>query len=107
MKKNLFETMKQNIAETLSSTDLELLGMEEVVKENEDGTKEFSTRLELEVPKGNGIYSRCRFSCKMPYSSKHFTAEELEEGVLVTLKGLSVSYIDAKGNVYFKCESII
>lgn len=107
MKKTIFEAMKQNVVETLSATDLELLNMEDVEKENEDGNKEFFTRLELEVPKGNGIYSRCRFSCKMPYSSKHFTAEELEEGVLVTLKGLSISYIDAKGNVYFKCESII
>ena len=100
--KTVLDAMKQQTVEILSKTPLEVLSTEIVEKET-DGEKEKNIRLFIEVPREkDNIFSRLRFTAKLNYSKQ---AEELEEGTLVYLEGLAISYISNSGDVFFKAES--
>ena len=60
------------------------------------------------LPKGANPFARCRFSVKIPDEKLKLSEEELEnDDFLVVFQGLSVSYIDSKGTVYFRAESYV
>lgn len=102
--KNIFDVMKEKIAEDLNSITFELLAVEDVVKKNADGTETFETKLHLEIPKGNERYSRLRIAVKIPRTSKFSSINFDETEVFITLSGTKISFIDSKGNVYFKAD---
>lgn len=102
MIKTVLDAMKQQTVEILSKIPLEVLSTEVVEKETEGG-KEKNIRLFIEVPREkDNIFSRLRFTAKLNYSKQ---AEGLEEGTLVYLEGLAISYISNSGEVFFKAES--
>lgn len=105
--KTLLDAMKQTTLNDLKDIAFELFAIDHGEKKDPDGKNvETFTRLHLEIPRKNGIYSKFRFSCKIiPQLEDCFTPEELENGVLIKLHGLQITYIDARGNVYFKADS--
>lgn len=107
MKKNLYDIMKRQIEETLEGKQLELLSLSEgETQDKENGQIQKFIRCEAEVPKGANPFARCRFSVKIPNGKLKLSEKELEnDDFFVVFQGLSVSYIDSKGMVYFRAES--
>lgn len=103
--RNLMEVAKEIVAQELETFSLELLGVEEVRKQNSDGTIEMQTKLELEVPKGNGMFSRVRFACKTAQTRQFDRINFDEDEVLVSLTGLKVTFVD-KGIMYLRCDAV-
>ena len=62
--------------------------------------------MEVEIPKGNGAFSRCRFSCKLPPIQLQVSEEEIDDGVSVILSGVKVTFISSQKEIYTKAESI-
>lgn len=104
MSKRLFDIMSENLAEFLHKTPVDLLSVEQGVKKNENGSQEPFTRVEVEIPKGNGAFSRCRFSCKLPPTQFNVSEDEIESGVSVLLTGIKITYVSAQKEVYTKAD---
>ncbi len=104
--KKLYDAIIRELETTLSEIEMELLNVEAGEKKNKDGSIETFTRLEVEIPKGNGNFSRCRFSCKIPLVQLPISEEELENGVSVKLNEVKITYISDKHDVYAKADSI-
>ena len=90
----------------LAGLEVDLLNIEQGEKKNDNGSVETFTRVELEIPKGNGNFSRCRFSCKLPLMQLPVSEEELENGVLVELDEVKVTYISNQHDIYTKAKAI-
>lgn len=90
----------------ISNCVLELISVEHGAKKLDSGLEEPFTRLELEIPRGNGIYSRCRFSCKLPPTVFNLSAEQLDDGVRVSLTNFHVTYISGNHEIYSKAEAV-
>lgn len=106
--KSIFQIMKNDTARRINSLNLELLSLEvveNVDKETNEVTK--YVKVGVEVAKGSGPFSRCQFSVKIPETTKlKVTADELEcADYSVFFSDLKISYIDAKGTVYFRATS--
>lgn len=106
MATNLYDAIMSEVESTLAGIELELLSIEEGIKKKDDGKHELFTRVEVEIPKGNGVFSRCRFKCKLPLVQMNISEEELEEGISVTLTGLEVTYVSAQKEIYTKADGI-
>lgn len=109
MKKSVYEIMKKQTEKALEGMQLELLSLSEgETTDKENGQIQRFVRCEAEVPKGANPFARCRFSVKIPDEKLKLSEEELEnDDFLVVFQGLSVSYIDSKGTVYFRAESYV
>ena len=105
-KRDILDLMINRTAAELADIEHELIGFEnKESKDEETGEIVKYTKIELEVPRNSGTYSRCRFLVKIvPQIECPFTEEELGEGVPVMLKGLTISYINGR-NIYFKADS--
>lgn len=108
-KRTIFDQMKKNVEKELEGKQLELLSLSEgETTDKETGNVQKFIRCEAEVPKGAGAFARCRFSVKVPNAKMKLQEEELESNdFIVIFQGLEVSYIDAKGTVYFRAESYV
>lgn len=108
---NLYLVMLETFAQELQSLPFEVLSSELQIKEIIDGEGKSTgmtdtfLRLEVEVPRGNGILSRCRFAVKIPDGREEFTPDDLNDGIFVTFDGLTISYVDSSRRVvYFKAN---
>lgn len=108
MKKNILDVMKLSTAKTLNGLQLDLISLEAGnTVDKETGERTDFVRVDVEVAKRNGLFSRCQFSVKIPDTTKlKVSVEELETSEYQAFfTDLSISYIDTKGNVYFKASS--
>ena len=106
MAKRLYDALISELEATLNTISVDLLSVEQGAKKNDDGSQEPFTRVEVEIPKGNGIYSRCRFFCKLPPTNLSFTQDELDNGISVTLSGVKVTFISAQHEIYTRADVI-
>ncbi|RHB98804.1 hypothetical protein [Mediterraneibacter gnavus] len=104
--KKLYDAMVAELEGLLDGNTFDLLSFEQGVKKNEDGSQTPFTKVEVEIPKGNGAFSRCRFSCKLPPIQLQVSEEEIDDGVSVTLVGVQVTFISSQKEIYTKAESI-
>ena len=104
--KKLYDAMVAELEGLLDGNTFDLLSFEQGVKKNEDGSQTPFTKVEVEIPKGNGAFSRCRFSCKLPPIQLQVSEEEIDDGVSVTLVGVHVTFISSQKEIYTKAESI-
>lgn len=108
--RTILEVMKADTAFALGNLAFDLLS-EDIGKATDDKTgeeKKFA-RLEVEVPKGNGGFSRCRFSVKVPDVAEVQVGNEALDGAdfTVTFSDLEISFIDSRGNTYFKASKYL
>lgn len=111
MKKKILDLMKAEFVKNISSAELELIGgdLQENRKRDAEGKEtgdvERFVRIEVEVRKGNGSLSRLQISVKIPNGELKFKEEDLEKTeYLVFFDELEISFIDAKGNAYFRAK---
>lgn len=107
MAKSFFEAMKRETLNSLDVCPMELIGIEEGQSTNSE-TGEISrfVRVDVEIPKGNGAFSRCQIRVKIPNGKMKIQPEEIETGdYTVVFENLTISYIDGKSNVYFRAEN--
>lgn len=110
--KSIYGVMLQTILEAIKEVPLELISQAEGSQEKTDKAssetyEESFVRLEVEVPRGNGSLSRCRFAVKVPSGSFKTTTDELDEVIhYVTFDDLEISYVDsARKLVYFRADN--
>jgi hypothetical protein len=106
MAKKLYDALVSELEERLENNSVDLLSIEQGVKKNKDGIQEPFTRIEVEIPKGNGAFSRCRFSCKLPPIQLNVSEVDLEEGTSVILSGVKVTYVSAQKEIYMRADSV-
>lgn len=106
MAKKLYDAMVADVESLLDGNTVDLISHETGVKKNEDGSQTPFTKVEVEIPKGNGAFSRCRFSCKLPPIQLQVSEEEIDDGVSVILSGVKVTFISSQKEIYTKAESI-
>ncbi len=106
MSKRLYDAMTSELECFLAGVKLELLSIEQGMKKDEDGNQEPFTRVEVEIPRGSGAFSRCRFSCKLPPVKLNISEEEIESGISIVLLGVKVTYVSAQKEIYTKADSI-
>lgn len=111
MKKKIVDLMKAEFVKNISSAELELIGgdLQENRKRDAEGKEtgdvERFVRIEVEVRKGNGSLSRLQISVKIPNGELKFKEEDLEKTeYLVFFEELEISFIDSKGNAYFRAK---
>lgn len=106
IKRTIHSALIRYAERTLNGKFLELLAISSGESTDpETGTVTPFVRLEVEVPRGNGDFSRCRFSVKVPNRKKLVSNTSLEtDNFLVSFKCLEISYIDDRKNVYFRAE---
>ena len=106
-KRTIFEAMKSHVETTLNGVRNDLISIaaeSSVDKETGEITK--FVRAEAEVVKGYDSLSRCRFIVKIIDAPLKVTENQLEDNDYnIFFQGLKISYIDTKGNVYFKAEN--
>ena len=104
MTKTLLEAMKILTVNELEGITLQLIGLDS--KESTDEKTGVITkfkRFQVEVPRGFGALSLCRFSVKVAESKIELTQKDIEESVYsVTFEGLEISYIGENSAVYFR-----
>lgn len=104
--RTIFNAMKEKVENALNNIKLDLLSLDEGESTNkETGEVSHFLRMEAEVPKGYDELSRCRFNVKILNGKRKISDEELDENdYSVIFEGLQISYIDNKGNVYFRAD---
>ncbi len=106
--KNIYLIMKEDTAKKINALNLELLSLEAAKNvDKETGEVTEFVKAGVEIAKGQGNFSRCQFSVKIPDTTKlKVTSKDLEEAEFaVFFENLEISYIDTKGNVYFRATS--
>lgn len=105
-KKSMLEAMKKAVLRDLAKNPLLLLLVTLIEGKNkETGDITIYLRFDVEVPRGCGDISRCRFSVKVLGNKIPISEEALEQAdYVVTFQNLDISYIDDSGNVYFKAD---
>ena len=111
---SLYEKMIKLICEELMKYELEVVGIENVLKtvENKETgvkTEELQSKIELEVPRGCGSLAKTRLTVRTPQSSvTRLIIQKSLEDEIIKIKpiDLQISFIDQKRNVYFKCSRI-
>lgn len=104
------EILKRELLSNLSNLTIELIGISEnsFSKKDENGAitseKQDFIKVECEVQRNQGAYSRIRFSVKVPDGRMKVNPEDLENELLVKFDDLSVSFIDNRGNIYFRAS---
>ncbi len=104
----IYDVMKKQTAALINELSLEVLAVEacETVNKENGEIIEF-VRVDVEVAKGQGAFSRCQFSVKIPDTKKVKVKQEelLEAEYQVFFCDLEISFVDTKGNVYFRATS--
>lgn len=106
--KKIYDIMKEDTAKQINALNLELLSLEAAKNVDKDtGEVTEFVKVGVEIAKGQGNFSRCQFSVKIPDTTKlKVTEKELEEAeYAVFFENFEISYIDVKGNVYFRALS--
>ena len=111
---SIYEKMTEMICEEISHHELEVVGIENVIKavtnkETGKAMEELQAKLELEIPRGSGRLAKTRITVKTPQSgtTRLLLNKDFEEDIVkVRLIGLEISFIDQKRNTYFRCERI-
>ena len=106
MAKKLYDAIVKELECLLDGLKVDLLSAEQGTKINEDGSQEFFTRVELEIPKGHGSFSRCRFSCKLPMKQIDVSEDDFDAGVSAILSNVKVTYISGQKEIYTKASSL-
>ena len=104
--KSVLDAMKKYVEVTLDSTPLDLLVIG-TASSTDESTGEVCNFIQLivEVPRGYEALSRCQFKVKIPNGVLKLTNKELDDSeYFVTFKDLVISYVDSKGNVYFRAS---
>lgn len=107
----LYEKMKEELIRKVGEFPLELVDMTDKMRErdNDDGSKfqERFVQVLVEIPRGNGDFSRSRFAVKIPDGVIRISRKDIEEKILyVSFEGLDITYIDpARKEVYFKADN--
>lgn len=103
---SFLDAMKKQVIGTLANKYSDLLSQSVGQSVNkETGEVSDFLRVEFEVRKGNGELSRCRGTVKIPNGKMKITDEELNKNeYAVSFEGLEISFIDNKGNVYFRAD---
>jgi hypothetical protein len=98
--------MKADVETILSDTTNDLISISsESSTDKETNQVSNFIRIEAEVPRGFGAFSRCRFTVKVPNASLKVTEEQLDNSdYRVKFSNLVVSYIDTRGTVYFRAD---
>lgn len=106
-RKTIYEAMKAYVETTLNAIPTDLIAIAaETSVDKETGEVANYVKAEAEVPKGYDALSRCRFTVKIMDAPLKVTETQLEDADYdITFSGLKISYIDTKGNVYFKADS--
>ena len=106
--KTIYTIMREDVAKKINELKLDLLSNELVESvDKESGEVKRAVKVGVEVAKGQGAFSRCQFSVKIPDTTKLKVSEkEIEEADFeVFFNDLEISYIDTKGTVYFRATS--
>jgi|GEM_PF-5784865 len=106
MSKLFFDAVMEEVVKKIEGLEVDLLSVEYGKKRNKDGDEEPYTRVEVEIPRGNGVLSRCRYKCKLPATKIDASDEELENGISAILIGLQVTYVSSNKEIYMKAEEI-
>ena len=106
MAKTVLDAMKADLISIFEALFFLLLSITEGETVNkETGEVNRFVRLEVEVPRGYGALSRCRFTVKIPDGKPRVDIDDLDTNdYVVRFDGLNISYIDAKGTVYFRAD---
>ena len=106
-KKNILEAMKTYVETTLNDAMMDLISIgAETSVDKETGEVRKFVKAEVEAPKGYEALSRCRFTVKIENAELSLTEHQLEKAdYTISFSNLKISYIDTKGNVYFKADS--
>jgi len=109
MANKIFEIIKKSVAEQISIVQTELIAIAEgQTTDRETGEINRFVKVSAEVAKRQGIFSRTQFDVKISDGRVKVDPAELENGEKefeVFFKNLEISYIDSKGNVYFRAEN--
>ncbi len=89
--KDLLQAMKENTNLDLEDITFLVLSSTDDVKTTEKGEEAY-TKLELEVGKGHGVYSKIRLTCKIPYTTKLKSYNLQDSDVYIKIPGIHVSY---------------
>lgn len=102
----VLEAMKRNALKVLENAELDLVGVSEGQKKDEEtGNVTPFKRYEVEVQKGYEEFSRCRFTVKVENGKTIISEKDLEEAYYqISFKDLEISYISDKGIVYFRAS---
>ena len=102
----ILDVMKAETVAAINAAKLSLIGSTRgESKDPETAAVTPYVKVEVEVAKGYGGYSRKRFTAKVSTDKILVADEALErEDYVVSFKNLSISYIDEKGNVYFRAD---
>jgi len=105
--KKFYESMKAIVEQQLKGQAFDLLNAELRTSTNKNGEIEESCRYSCEVQRGNGSLSRCRFTVKVPGTDLKVNPQTLanDEEFEIRFENLKISFIDPKGNVYFRADS--
>ena len=106
MKKTIYTAMKDYVEKTLTDAPLKLVSLSaETSTDKTTGEITNYIRVEADVPTGYDSLSRCRISVKIINAVLKISEEQADaDDYCVTFKNLTISYIDAKGSVYFKSD---
>mgnify|MGYP004466872751 CR=1 FL=1 len=108
------ETMKDVFLNELKKFQFDLIAISDVAKDRKNDAgevtgKERFVKLTVEVPRGNGGFSRLRFDVKVPEGTVKITQTELEcTDYTVELENLTISFLDTThGRVYFRADDYV
>lgn len=102
----LMDAMRKNVVGVIEGAELDLIDVSEGQKKDEETGETIPFwRYEVEVQKGYGEFSRCRFTVKIENGETIITKRELAENYYsISFEGLEVSYVSDKGAVYFRAS---
>lgn len=116
MVKKLYDLLIAYVEHKLESVRYEIIGSEKRRTDKRttdplDGTErmvaEDSVRLEVEIPRGNGMFSRVRIKVKLLIDDFPISDTDLEEEIFTCIfRNLKITYIASTNDhtVYFKAD---
>lgn len=116
MAKKLYDILIAYVEHKLESIRYEIIGSEKRRTDKRttdplDGTErivpEDSVRLEVEIPRGNGMFSRVRIKVKLLIEEFPISDTDLEEEIFTCIfRNLKITYIASTSDhsVYFKAD---
>ena len=105
--KRIIEAMKSQTLDTINRASPHIISNTAgETKNSETGEIVPHVKVEAEIPRGHGKYSLCRIAVKIPNGKILATEEELDSNdFLVSFTNLEITYIDDRGNVYFRADN--
>lgn len=102
----MLDIVKQEIARSLEGAQHDLLGISKVESVNkETGEVQNFVKVDAEIPKSMKPFGRIQISVKIPGNKVAVDEKMLENSDFqVAFVGLEISYIDEKGNIYWRAN---